>query len=147
MNNQENQKGFSLIELLIVVVVIGIIAAIAVPALQKARAAAENSTTVSTMRTINSAEASFYSQKGRFGRLTEIQAMMNNGLGATAGDRIVRGQYTFEMTPLIPTDLELKDQFTITATRGGATEVYKYELSQSGVIVQILPVSTVTLGN
>ena len=45
---KNNQKGFSLIELILVVSMIGIIAAIAVPSLTKAVAAAENGSTVAT---------------------------------------------------------------------------------------------------
>jgi hypothetical protein len=45
------------------------------------------------------------------------------------------------MIPASPTDVELKDSYTVVATQdlndGGA--VYKFELSQTGEIRQILP--------
>jgi prepilin-type N-terminal cleavage/methylation domain-containing protein len=137
---RREQAGFSLVELLLVCVIVGIIAALAVPALQKGMRAAENGSTFATMRTIASTQVGYFSQNNRFGRLTELQTVLSNGLGTTAGDRVIRGRYVFEMNPVAPTDAELSQEFTITATRNITDDtVYKYELTHTGEIVQILP--------
>ena len=117
MPSQSNQTGFSLIELLLVVVIVGIIAALAFPTLQKGIRAAENGSAFAVLRSISSTQTMFYSQNNRFGRLTELQRMMGNGIGATAGDSVVRGRYVFEMMPVNPTDGELGSEYIITATR------------------------------
>jgi prepilin-type N-terminal cleavage/methylation domain-containing protein len=140
MGNKK-ESGFSLIEVLLVVVIIGIVAAMAVPAYQKGMWAAENGSAFSTLRTINSTQLSFYTQNNRYARLDEINKALGNGVGTIVGDKLVRGRYVFEMTPSAPTDAELKTEFVISATRDVSGEtVYKYELDQTGRIVQILPV-------
>ena len=145
MIKSSNEKGFSLIELLLVVAIIGIIAAIAMPALQKGIQAAENSTIFATMRTISSSQVGFYSQNNRFGRLDELNQILGNGLGTEISPRIVRRKFTFEMAGLgglTPTDDDLRIEYTVTATRTVlmlGDVVYKYELTQTGEIVQILP--------
>jgi prepilin-type N-terminal cleavage/methylation domain-containing protein len=141
MRSAANEKGFSLVELLVVVVIVGIITALAVPALQKGIRAAENGTTFATMRSIASTQVQFFSQNNRFGTLPELQQMMSNGIGVTTGDRVVRGRYVFEMTPVAPTPTELSDGYTISAIRTVTDDVvYRYELDQTGKITQILPV-------
>ena len=133
--------GFSLIELLIVVTVIGTIAALAVPMLQKGIRASENGNTFASMRTIASTEVNFYSQRGRFGRLSEINNVLSGSIGSPSGPDVVRGKFTLSMVPASPTDGQLKDGYTITATRSVSGEgvVYQYQLTQAGEIQQILP--------
>jgi type II secretory pathway pseudopilin PulG len=134
------ESGFSLIGLLIVVVIIGIIAALAVPALQKGFRSAENGSVFATLRSVGSTQVSFFTQNNRFGRLPELQQIMSNGIGTTAGERVIRGRYVFEMNPVSPTDAELGREYTITATRSISDDtVYKYEMTHTGEIIQILP--------
>jgi prepilin-type N-terminal cleavage/methylation domain-containing protein len=137
----KREKGFSLIELLLVVVIVGIIAALAVPALQKGLRAAENGNTFATMRTIASTQVGYYSQNNRFGRLSEINNVLSQSIGTVAGNSLTRGKFTFDMAPAAPSDTELRAGYTITATRNVSGEgvIYKYQLTQSGEIIQILP--------
>lgn len=143
MSNQ-NQHGFSLIELLIVVVVIGVVAALAVPSLQKARQAAENGSTFAAMRSLNSVQMTFFSQNSRFARLSELNAIQGNGFGTIVDPKLIRGKFVYEMNGpggLNPSDADLRTQYKIAAIRDVAGEdlVYRYEVSQSGEIEQILP--------
>ena len=134
------EQGFSLIELLLVVVIISLIAAMAIPAFQKGMWAAENGSAFSVMRTVNSTQVSFYTQHSRFGRITEINTVLGNGVGTTVGDRVVRGKYVFEMSPVVPTDAELSNQYSLSATRDIPGDVvYRYEMDQSGRIIQVFP--------
>jgi len=75
-----NQKGFSLIELLIVVAIILIIAAIAIPNLMRARIAANESAGASTVRTLNTAEATYSTTYASFGYAPDLATLGPNGV-------------------------------------------------------------------
>jgi prepilin-type N-terminal cleavage/methylation domain-containing protein len=68
-----DNRGFSLLELLIVVAIILIIATIAIPNLLRSRQAAAETAAVSTLKTINTAEITYISTSGgNFGTISDL---------------------------------------------------------------------------
>jgi prepilin-type N-terminal cleavage/methylation domain-containing protein len=54
-----NEKGFTLIDMLFVIALIGLLSTLAIPGLMRARGAAQSSSALGTMRVVNSAQLSF----------------------------------------------------------------------------------------
>jgi prepilin-type N-terminal cleavage/methylation domain-containing protein len=54
-----NEKGFTLIDMLFVVALIGLLSTLAIPGLMRARGAAQSSSALGTIRVVNSAQLSF----------------------------------------------------------------------------------------
>jgi prepilin-type N-terminal cleavage/methylation domain-containing protein len=138
---KNTQSGFSLIELLLVVTILGIVTAIGIPSFQKGIRAADNGAAYATLRSISSTQISYYSQNSRFARLSELNVIHANGLGTASGDSLIRGRFVFEMSPLTPTDEELKDGYTILAsgTNGAGGTPYVFRVTQTGEILQVTP--------
>jgi prepilin-type N-terminal cleavage/methylation domain-containing protein len=132
------QRGFSLIELILVLVIIGVLATITFPFLYKAKNAAENGNAFASMRTIASSQINYFSQNNRFARLDELNNSQANALGMTSGADIVRGKFTFTMTPLSPSDIQLRNGYHITATKyvAGSEIPYVLDLDESGHITE-----------
>lgn len=136
--NSRDERGFSLIELLLVVVIIGVVAALAIPAFQRGIIAAENRSVHATMKTMSSSQAMFFSQNQRFARLDELNSLNSNGLGTIAAPRMYRNNFTFEMSPVNPTDAELREGYSIAAFRSAGGVTYRFELTNDGV-KRVLP--------
>ncbi len=68
--NRKQRRGFTLIELLIVIAVIAILAAIAIPNLLSSRQAANEASAIGSMRTINSAEATYRARNNGYATLS-----------------------------------------------------------------------------
>ena len=117
--NKQNQKGFSLIELLIVMVILGILMLLTFPYVRKAKEAAEDGNAFASMKTILATEYNYYSQNARYANLQELNDSQYGSLGTTQGTIMRRGNYTFVMSPVTPTPGQLREGFTIIATRPG----------------------------
>lgn len=138
---EKNQKGFSLIELLLVAVIIMVLSSIAVPYLMSAVGAAENRSVFASLKTFSSSQVNYYTANGRYARLDELNAAENNRLGTTVGSDIQRGIYTFTMSPASPTDAQLRENFTVVASKASNyhSAPYVISLDASGQITQIFP--------
>ncbi len=137
----KNEKGFSLIELVVVCTIIGIIASISVVYLRKAKYAAENGAIFATIKIMSKEELNHYVQHQRYARLDELNSIQGGGFGTTNSNSIKRGNFTFSMSPVTPTDTDLRDDYTIIATKViDAAEVpYVVSVSPSGEVVQLIP--------
>ena len=130
-----------MIELLLVVTIIGIVSVIAVPSFQKGIRSADNGAIYATLRSVSTTQVSFYSQNGRFARLSELNALHGDSLGTPSGTRLVRGRFNIQMSPATPTDEELRNGYRIVATgdNGVPDPPYIFSLTQTGDIVQEAP--------
>lgn len=137
----KNQHGFSLLELLLIVTIIGIIATIAIPYLIKAVHRSEETNAFATMRTLSAAQVNYLSSNRRFGRLDELNTAQASTLGTISGTDLIRGKFTFQMSPINPTDSDLQQGFTIIASKPavGPETAYIVSVDQSGEITQVFP--------
>lgn len=139
--NKQNERGFSLIELIVVVVIVGVIATIAIPYLFRAMNASQNSNIFASLRSAASTQVNFFSQNNRFARLDELNTILGGSLGTASGDDLVKGRFVLTMSPdSNPSDADLADAYTIVATRqvSGSDLPYVATVDESGRVVDNL---------
>jgi prepilin-type N-terminal cleavage/methylation domain-containing protein len=132
----KNQKGFSLVELLVVVIIIAIVAAIAIPNLLASRRAANEASAINSLRTIHSAQATYFGTTGLNATYSALGNLDNEGLiDATLAGGTKSG---YGFTVALSTDAPASSQYcglaTPTSTGITGTGNRWFGVSSPGVI-------------
>ena len=136
----KKEAGFSLMELLIVVAMIGTLASISASVFMDAKTSAGKSAAVAELKNMYSAQQSYHLQNLRFANITELAAAQNGSYGTVSSNKLSNGRYTYEMVPAVPTAASLSQTFTMEANGYDNAQTLKFQITDRGNIVQLLPV-------
>jgi len=80
---KNNNKGFTLVEIMIVVVIIGLLAAMAIPAFQKVRATSQEKTVLNNLRQLASGADQYFLEEG-------LNAVTSDDLVGTGTNKYIK---------------------------------------------------------
>lgn len=93
---KETESGFSLVELLVVVIIVAIAAAISIPNLLASRKAASRASAINSLRTIHTAQSTYFSTIGGRTSYADLESLRGSGLvdPSFTGSSFVKSGYS-----------------------------------------------------
>jgi len=138
MTTQQQQLGFSLVELLIVVGIIGVVSAIAIPNLIASRRSANEASAISTMRLLFSAQSTYRATagSGSFGNFGALQTAGLIDPVVAASDTTPKSGYLFTTGQVAAVSFPALDSTGVPSVYSGllATGQRSFFVNETGVL-------------